>query len=251
LLLSVSADDIYVAFYCLSLTMILHIAAFFALAGISKTAFYKHYAASPVPTQEEERPLLGRATAPQNISLTSIAWRIRVEMVTIFLLYVITLACHPGLTVLVEATGLQSGSATSWEEVYYEVYFVPVNCFLCFAIGNLLGRSVMWYLPIPSPTLTLLLTLLRVLALPLFLVCNLMPRQRYFTPVLIHSDIVYTVIMLIFSISTGILTSVVMVGVKTRVREHEQQTATNIMVGVRGVGLVVGSAVSVLMVQLL
>ena len=51
LLLSVSADDIYVAFYCLSLTMILHIAAFFALAGISKTAFYKHYAASPVPTQ--------------------------------------------------------------------------------------------------------------------------------------------------------------------------------------------------------
>ena len=51
LLLSVSADDIYVAFLCLSLTMIMHLAAFFALAGISKTAFYKHYAASPVPTQ--------------------------------------------------------------------------------------------------------------------------------------------------------------------------------------------------------
>ena len=73
---------------------------------------------------------------------------------TIFLLYMITLACHPGLTVLVEATGLHSGdlnllkpnvlitptkgSATSWEKVY----FVPVNCFLCFTVGNFLGRLV-------------------------------------------------------------------------------------------------------------
>ena len=101
----------------------------------------------------------------------------------------------------------------------------------------------------PTPTLALLLTLLRVLALPLFLVCNLVPRKRFFTPVLIHSDVVYICLMLIFSISTGILTryspfaeiicmefiltfcfSVVMVGVKTRVRKEEQHTATNIMV---------------------
>ena len=66
--------------------------------------------------------------------------------------------------------------------------------------------------------------------------------------------------------------SVVMVGVKARVKKEEQQTATNIMVeniwdylndfltllwivlhqvGVRGIGLVLGSAISVLMVQLL
>ena len=75
----------------------------------------------------------------------------------------ITLACHPGLTVLVEATGLHSGNweialpqslltngfvtprsfltkgfATSWEKVY----FVPVSCFLCFTVGNFLGRLV-------------------------------------------------------------------------------------------------------------
>ena len=62
------------------------------------------------------------------------------------------------------------------------------------------------HLPMPTPTLALLLTLLRVLALPLFLVCNLVPRKRFFTPVLIHSDVVYICLMLIFSISTGILT---------------------------------------------
>merc|ERR1719430_2382088 len=90
----------------------------------------QHHAAGPAPTQEEEQPLLGPATDPHPIKLTSVAWSIRVELVTIFLLYMITMACHPGLTVLIEATGLHNGSATSWEKVY----FVPVNCFLCFTV---------------------------------------------------------------------------------------------------------------------
>ena len=35
-----------------------------------------------VSSQEEERPLLGPATAPVHISLTSVAWSIRIELVT-------------------------------------------------------------------------------------------------------------------------------------------------------------------------
>ena len=120
-LLSISTDDLWgvfgvhfggfqnpqnsVAFSCFSLTILLHLAAFLALAGVTKTAFYKHYAAAPAPaqvrlpyhdssaalssvelvvsSQEEERPLLGPATDPHPINLTSVAWSIRVELVTI------------------------------------------------------------------------------------------------------------------------------------------------------------------------
>ena len=93
IVLSLSSDDISVAFYCFALTVILHLAALFALIGITKNAFYKHHAAVPastevnniaesVHTQEEERPLLGRAAAPVNISLVSIALKIRVELVS-------------------------------------------------------------------------------------------------------------------------------------------------------------------------
>ena len=113
-LLSVSTNDLSVAFYCFSLTILLHLAAFFALAGVTKTAFYKHYAAAPAPAQvtisrqqcttflgnlnfyqepivfpqEEERPLLGLtpATTPHHINLTSVAWSIRVELVTNYIL---------------------------------------------------------------------------------------------------------------------------------------------------------------------
>ena len=93
IVLSLSSDDISVAFYCFALTVILHLAALFALIGITKNAFYKHHAAVPASTevnniaesvhpQEEECPLLGRATAPVNISLVSIALKIRVELVS-------------------------------------------------------------------------------------------------------------------------------------------------------------------------
>ena len=50
-MLSVSTDDLSVAFYCFSLTILLHLAAFFALAGVTKTAFYKYHAAAPTPAQ--------------------------------------------------------------------------------------------------------------------------------------------------------------------------------------------------------
>ena len=93
IVLSLSSDDVSVAFYCFALTVILHLAALFAIIGITKNAFYKHHAAVPASTevkniaesvhpQEEERPLLGRAAAPLNISLVSIALKIRVELVS-------------------------------------------------------------------------------------------------------------------------------------------------------------------------
>ena len=39
-LLTVNTDDLSVAFYCFSLTILLHLGAFFALAGVTKTAFF-------------------------------------------------------------------------------------------------------------------------------------------------------------------------------------------------------------------
>ena len=69
-----------------------------------------------------------------------------------------------------------------------------------------MGRLAMPHLPLPSPTLALVLTSLRALALPLFLVCNLVPAKRVFTSVLIPSDAAYIILMLFFSVSTGILT---------------------------------------------
>ena len=87
--------------------------------------------------------------------------------------------------------------------------------------------------------------------IPLFMVCNLAPNSRNYTPILIYSDTVYIIIMFIFAISNGFLTSVVMVAAPSRVPQHQQQTAANLMAGILGIGLAAGAAVSVVAVKLL
>ena len=62
MMLSVSTDDLSVAFYCFSLTILLHLVALFALTGVTKTAFYKHYAAAPAPAQVIIKPQRKRQT---------------------------------------------------------------------------------------------------------------------------------------------------------------------------------------------
>ena len=189
------------AFYCFGLTVLLQLVALFAFVTMTRSEFYQHHAARPRPAAPEAAPLLGPpAGAPAG--LAAVAWGVRVDLVTMVLLYATTLACHPGLTVLVEATNLRTPAAGPWETTY----FVPTACFLTFTVGNFLGRMVMPHLPTTSSTTNLILTLLRTAALPLFLLCNLVPRQRVHTPVLLPSDLVYVLVMLLFSVSSGVLT---------------------------------------------
>lgn len=189
------------AFYCFGLTVLFQLVALFAFVMMTRTEFYQHHAARRQPTAPEAAPLLG-PPAGARAGLAAVAWGVRVELVTMVLLYATTLACHPGLTVLVEATNLHTPTAGPWEATY----FVPTACFLTFTVGNFLGRMVMPHLPTTSSTTNLLLALLRTAALPLFLLCNLVPGQRLHTPVLLPSDLVYVLVMLLFSVSSGILT---------------------------------------------
>ena len=51
----------------------------------------------------------------------------------------------------------------------------------------------------------LTLALLRLVFLPLFLLCNLAPHDRHLTPVIFHSDAVFIVLIIVFGVSNGFL----------------------------------------------
>ena len=87
--------------------------------------------------------------------------------------------------------------------------------------------------------------------IPLFMLCNIAPHERYFTPILITSDAAFIVLVLLFAISNGYLTSTVMVAAPTRVNAHQQQTAANLMAGILGLGLALGAALSAVLIKLL
>ena len=171
------------------------------------------------------------------------------EGLTILTIFIVTLGCFPAMTVLIESTNKGNPESTSWENQF----FVPVSCFLFYNIGDYIGRLIAASPVIPrmGSKVALIMSCTRVIFIPLFLLCNLAPNERHITDVYFYSDGVYIALVFLLSISNGFLTSVVMVNAPSKVEPHQQQTASNMMVGLLGLGLVVGAGSSVALVKLL
>jgi len=248
----VGGNDVSSAFYCFLLANIFLVGSLVSVCVISKTDIYKYYTFSRSSLScPESTPLLSPPSSTDSgvPCVSSILSSIRLEAVTVFIIYVVTLGCFPALTVLVEATGGRSETAGAWEAIY----FVPVCCFLLYNIGDYLGRFLFGlnFLPSLPTSVALVLSLLRLVFLPLFLFCNLAPLERHLTPVMIQSDLAYCVIMMFLAVTNGFLTSSVMVAAPAKVASHEKETASNLMGGILGCGLIAGAAVSAVMVKLL
>ena len=94
----------------------------------------------------------------------------------IFLGFGATLAVFPGVTVLIEPSSRESNS---WNDIY----FVPVCCFIVFNFGDYLGKQLATAFKWPKPTtmgqgILLLLTLSRLVLIPLLMFCNVSPLDR-------------------------------------------------------------------------
>jgi len=250
LFLAVGGDDVAAAFYCFMVAVALLTLCFIAFLFVTRSPFYKYYTREAVePHSDETSPLITpKPDSPPEISVLNVLCTLWKYNLSILLVYIVSLCCFPALTVLIESTEMDSPDSTAW----HNTYFVPVACFLFFNIGDYLGRlAASFQLPHPGPSLTLVLSFSRFAFLPLFLICNASPSSRQLTPVLIHSDAVYIILMWLFSVSNGYLTSVCFVAAPQAVQPHLQLTAANLMVSVLGVGLVLGSAGSAALVQLL
>uniref|UniRef100_A0A7N8Y6R1 Equilibrative nucleoside transporter 1-like n=1 Tax=Mastacembelus armatus TaxID=205130 RepID=A0A7N8Y6R1_9TELE len=125
-------------------------------------------------------------------------------------------------------------------------YFIPVSCFLLFNLMDWAGRSLtavcMW--PNKDSVWLPVLVGLRVVFIPLFMLCNVQPR--HYIPVLFYHDAWYIVFMIFFSFSNGYLASLCMCFGPKKVQQHEAETAGAIMAFFLSLGLALGAAVSFL-----
>ena len=88
------------------------------------------------------------------------------------------------------------------------------------------------------------LTLLRFVFIPLFLFCNALPNNRVNSHIYFRSDTAYIIIMMLFSLSNGYLSSICMMSAPKIVHPDDQLTAANLMVALLGLGLGSGAALS-------
>ena len=105
-LLAAGGSDVKAAFNCFLLSIIFLVGSVVAFVAMSRTAFYRHYTKEVQQQQDEHTSLLqDKPDAGKDVGVVAVLKSIWEEAVTVFLIYLVTLACFPAITVLVQSTG--------------------------------------------------------------------------------------------------------------------------------------------------
>lgn len=215
---------------------------------LERAPFFKHHMIEKVPNcLESEYSISGEVSfsADPSVSYSRIIKRIWHYGVSIFLVFFITLAVYPAVTVLVESQ--YKGKGHAWNDVY----FVPVVTYLIFSMGDYAGRvlSGIFQWPRGKPWLVIFMSLIRGVFIPVFLVCNAQPRHHL--PIYIRNDIYYILITIAFAVTNGYLCNLTFILVPTVVDNQEKEVASAMMGAFLGIGLASGAALSLYMVKAL
>ncbi|XP_041740323.2 equilibrative nucleoside transporter 1-like [Coregonus clupeaformis] len=186
----------------------------------------------------ENRPVFKQGEEEQNVSMLTIFKKIWVLALSVCFAFTITIGTFPAVTVDVKSTIADGGT--------WELYFIPVCCFLLFNLSDWVGRSLtavcMW--PGKDSKLVPILLVARVIFVPLFMLCNVQPR--YNLPVFFEHDAWFIVFMILFAFSNGYLASLCMCFGPKKVAPHEAETAGAIMAFFLSLGLALGASLSFL-----
>ncbi|XP_015272401.1 PREDICTED: equilibrative nucleoside transporter 1 [Gekko japonicus] len=188
---------------------------------------------------DPRNPTNGDSHVPNHkSSVFSIFRKIWIMALCVCLVFTITIGVFPAVTADVKTS---IAGNTTWDG-----YFTPVSCFLVFNVFDWAGRSLtavcMW--PGKDSLLLPLMVIFRVIFIPLFMLCNVLPRRNL--PVVFAHDAWYIIFMIFFSISNGYLASLCMCFGPKKVLPHEAETAGAIMAFFLSLGLALGAVSSFL-----
>ncbi|XP_037882702.1 equilibrative nucleoside transporter 1 [Glossina fuscipes] len=188
--------------------------------------------------------VIGDDNAAQ-LCVTTVFSKIYIHAVTICILFTTTLSVYPSITVLVQSESYGEGKA--WNDIYFR----PVANYLIFNSGDYFGRVIagMCEKPKNNAYTVLLMVILRTFYIPLFLCCN--SSSHNFLPVWIHSDTIFIVLMTTFALSNGYLANILLIMAPRFVTRREKETASSFMIASLSCGLVFGSLLSMILVQIL
>lgn len=168
-----------------------------------------------------------------------------ISLTTVF---TVTLSVYPAVTELVKSQ--YADTTGKHQHLWNDIYFMPVTNYLCFNSGDYLGRIFAGLVEKPrnDPHLVLLFTIMRIVFIPLFMMSN---APHFFLPTLVSSDVQFIAMIVIFAVSNGYLTNIILVNAPKSVMQHEKEMASAIMAAALSVGITVGASLSMVFVELL
>ncbi|XP_012531984.1 equilibrative nucleoside transporter 1 [Monomorium pharaonis] len=215
---------------------------------LERAPFFKHHMIEKVPNSLESDYSINREvsfSARPSVSYKRIIKRIWHYGISIFLVFFISLAIYPAVTVLVESE--HKGKGNAWNDIY----FVPVVTYLIFSMGDYAGRVLCGILQWPKskPWLVMFMSITRGIFIPVFMFCNAQPRHHL--PVYINSDIYYILITIVFAVTNGYLCNLTFILAPTVVDSEEKEVASAMMGAFLGIGVASGASLSLYMVKAL
>ncbi|KAL4708518.1 hypothetical protein ACJJTC_014126 [Scirpophaga incertulas] len=154
------------------------------------------------------------APAKPDVPYTTIVSQAAVQLYNIFMVFFVSLAVFPAVHSDVEPVqaGFLSGK------------FVLITCFLTFNVTAMLGNITASCWRFPSPKWLSLFTTLRLVFIPLFLMCKYKPAVRTL-PIWINNDWAYWIMAVLFGWSSGHGSSLGMMYVSGTVAPEHAATA--------------------------
>ena len=136
-----------VGFYCFLVAFLFVLLSLVMFMAIQTTAFFRHFAGTGDVAYRDQR---GRSSS-RNLSATSLAeymstlgkcWK---YVLSVFIIFLTSLTVFPSVTVLVV-----SEFSSDKDNIWANVYFTPVTCFLAFNCGDYLGRILASVIQLPG-----------------------------------------------------------------------------------------------------
>ncbi|KAK2874652.1 hypothetical protein QQF64_003399 [Cirrhinus molitorella] len=240
-------DSAFGYFITACVVISLAIASYIVLPKLAFFQYYQESQQNKAAEDEENKMDLLKKDEQQKIngdndkqtpSIPSIFKKIWVMALSVCFAFTITIGTFPAVTVDVKSTIANGGK--------WEMYFIPVSCFLLFNVFDWMGRSLTAFCMWPGKDSKLLPGLLvaRVIFVPLFMLCNVQPR--YNLPVYFSHDGWFIGFMILFAFSNGYLASLCMCFGPKKVDASEAETAGAIMAFFLSLGLALGASLSFL-----
>ncbi|KAM9804397.1 equilibrative nucleoside transporter 3 [Neosynchiropus ocellatus] len=210
---------------------------------LPKLAYSRHYmmaGLSTSPALMSDQGSAVRSVPP----LKPILRKTWVLGLSVFYVFCISITVFPSVSSGIQSVHKDSGSLLT------STYFVPLTSFLVYNFADFCGRQATAWLQVPGPTSRVLpaLVFCRTILVPLIMFCNFQPRDHLHA-VFFRHDAFPVVFNCLLGLTNGYLGTLPMIyGPKVVPRELAEATGV-VMSFFLGLGLAVGSALSVLIVH--
>ena len=164
--------------------------------------------------------------------------RIWVQLLNIILIYTVSLSIFPALNARILST----------DNLLSERYFAPVFCFLFFNLFATVGNGIAQYFPVIKAKYLIIFSVLRIGFIPFFLYCNYLPSDTLprTAPVIFTHDWMYIVGAVAMAVSSGYLSSLVMMYIPKCVHAELSATAGMFAALTIILGILVGINISLI-----